>query len=657
MSFLKLLAVMTLGAIVALGCKPREEVPESGTLATEGSVNATKLDAIDVSFFMPQVTPQAKQAGMAISVKEAGGCASGVPANQCGPILSAAYFKQIVEKVPRYKETKDMFTDFRGNPVGRSVEQAYNNLFISAFRYDPCAPAAHKAKDGPGNFSKDNQCEAELRFVVQHWDENGKPADQGLHIGVNLTKEESHALLAELIALKQFAASKGINTNGVPIGIHPAMDPSKASAAVAKKFFNKVKKISKDFSGTAITKGVATFITLARKDGGVRWQWALTAQPQKKQVGSDPEKFVFGPQVVSVGAPNIQGAGLGKFGPSVGIEVFRDKDNNRVSEVVPSSLTADPLSDLANTILFTKGGNKSPTDQIKDLDGKPLTAFNAKTGKQQPITINSLIGFSLAVENPRITFLKPRPNDPDLGGFIGECSACHIQTPGRLRLYQALGINSQAEAALEAKVPTKYKAPSGITATMLNIVREEYQSSNPNSLEGNYVFLNMGWHDSFANKRNHPSINMRTINETAEVVHYINNKMMKEAKPGGESEEAGSMTVVNCKAPANNQQIRGAKFEFNDGKVMQVTASVPDARFSSGVREVVYKTLLTKKPAIGGSSVSLDFGGGKLLVKGPKNNLRGSVKLQLPKQGTTEVSAPSDLSGTDRVSNGFVCQR
>src|SRR5690606_10909329 len=96
----------------------------------------------------------------------------------------------------------------------------------------------------------------------------------------HLTKKETRQLLGDLISLRAFALKNGVKTNGVPIGIHPAFLSNDMEFKQA--FFSRVRHIATKWSGDAVTKGIATFITLAREGGGVRWQWSLTARIGKK---------------------------------------------------------------------------------------------------------------------------------------------------------------------------------------------------------------------------------------------------------------------------------------------------------------------------------------------------------------------------------------
>lgn len=545
------------------GCKPRND-SESQVLAKDGHKKLKgRVDSLDVSFFLPPVTAENIQKGQVVHVGAAARCGVEAPSQLpgCGPILSKSYFKQIAlghgpiapnhvfkqglpaePGVPRFMEAKDMFTDFAGkqkNPnlsVPQRLEKAYGNLFISSIRFDPCAPTVHKFSDKK-KFSKEDQCERELRFVVQHW-ENGKPADQGLHVGVRQTKEESERLLRDLVRLKLFAAKNNIFTNGVPIGPHPAMA---LGSPIRSQFFQMVKKICTDYGGDAVTKGIATFITLARPGGGVRWQWSLTGKVIDTPIGNgkgENQKFKFDGAVVIPGVANIRGnvrspSGLfvaaGESNPglafmkrikSVGFEVFKDPDHDdkRVTDVSPPSAVVPELALLTNTELFKIEGNTSlkpnKKNKLVDLDGNDLMV------KGKRANLQALIEVSHFVENPIRSFLKFRPKDPSPKGVIGECSACHIQTPGRLRAYAELGLSDKKAEEMDRSFKVRYVAKKGITQKLHPVAKEEYIASN-------YLVLNFAWHDSFPNKRVHPSINMRAVNETAEVVRYINDEMMK----------------------------------------------------------------------------------------------------------------------------------
>jgi hypothetical protein len=594
--------VLVLGLLALLSCKPRQD--NSAVLAETGSNDASLalgIDAVDVSFMLPPVDQEAIAAKMVIPASAAGQCGGNV--KDCGSILAPDYYRMIAEGhgpigkgalfpqglpreqgVPRFFETKDIFTDFAGKQrfptlsENQRLARSYKNMFISAIRFDPCAPAAHQLGDNFA-FSPAKSCEPELRFVVQHW-ENGKPADQGFHIGVHLTQKETRQLLGDLVALRAFALKNGIKTNGAPIGLHPAFKSS--NMEFKKAFFDRVRNIATKWSGDAVTKGIATFITLAREGGGVRWQWALTARIGKKPMDNnagkdqdDPKVRHFGPVIV-VGVANVVGSTLSPQGipmatvdpetgekitnaseafmkrpKSVGFEVFKDENGVRVTDVNPDSAVAPSMAIISNTELFKNMSVNDLDSKVKSLDGTTVKISRSL----HPPTANSpaeptlahLISESLAIENPLIAVIKPRKHAPNAGKTVAlkECSTCHIQTPGRLRLLDAIKANPQQQAQIERKMATNYlnmAKLNGITAAPNPIAMEEYRASN-------YVVLNFAWHDSFGSKRVHPSVNMRTVNETAEVVRYIRENMIGKGSgsTSGQSESTNSeFSFLGC---------------------------------------------------------------------------------------------------------------
>jgi hypothetical protein len=566
---------------VAAGCKARKDGDHGSAVRAAGSQQkkapgdlsgVETLDAMDISFLLPQARPQAL---LRINVSDVGRTEAG---EELGPLLDFRYFDEMTRVVPDFMEARDLFTTGAGVPIpGKTKDDVFKNLFISAFRYDPCAATEYKAdakSDALLPPTPDAACEPELRLVAQHWfpnldpvtkqpikDDDGhddfKVGDNGFHLVYRIDLQERVTVLQELIRLKALYkdlartdATPVKDTNGQSIGLHPGFelkDPAKA-----KEFGEAVRDVIMGHMGFKRLKGVASMITRGLTNPNrTRWQWTLTVNANGLPV----------PQAAPFAAGN-HFAGRVFDGPSknIGFEVTPDP-NTRVQtgNIVPKSTSlayggTDARARLKAGTTGSPVSGMSPPSLIETLLSPPQiagkamsaqaslttfapTAFTDAAAKPTTATGPLLLAIeaAFAAENPRLRFLKPQPHlgPENLLAGINDCTSCHIETPARLRAEKFMqGFDA-------TKVRTRFPDVPGITGTMRQDVRDEYIAGAETA--ESYIVLNMAWHTKFTpagtKAQIFPSTNGRTINETVDVVKFIREEMPKRVALGGQPSE------------------------------------------------------------------------------------------------------------------------
>jgi hypothetical protein len=568
------LLVSSLSIVAALGlvagCKRRSAHDMgSDVLAANDSkpFTAADIDAVDVSFFLPPATAANITGGLVLRASELGECGGSVipklferrrdaqdpvENDTCGALISKQYFEELFRPeseggVPRMDEARGFDVKTNGRLDFAKIDKIWREeLFVSAVRYDPCAPTAHTAFDPPTQPFSDlaKQCDPEFRLVVQHW-VDGKPADAGFHVGGRLTSAGSKAALAQLIELKEAFRGR-VRTDRVPIGRHPALElPSTEAEA-----FSRIKKIVKRFSGSAVTKGIAVFVTLDAPalpaqghrpalKAGTRWQWAFTSRNDITVLSDSAEDptVVFSGQVTTFGVPNVQGnqmleinqtlhtPGGDTQAPSLGV-LAANLDAQGITRSVGFEVRASEAGNVHYALLSPTSSAK--TDLVRlDSDfavkGKKLDdQAGPSDGADSPKTIRDLLDLAVGMENPMRTFVAPR-REGIQDGFVGECSTCHIETPGKMRYLKAAGMTEE-----QLSLPSRYQGTVGVTE-MIKESRDAYESND-------YVLLNMSYHDTFK-MGVHMSVNQRVINETAEVVRFIRAEAAGQLGPGWQSDK------------------------------------------------------------------------------------------------------------------------
>jgi hypothetical protein len=491
-------------ALAFVACKTAAPHSRGSAVKDDGAAEAfdlSKTEPMDFSFLLPQITQANLDANLFIRASETGQCGEGAG---CGPLFSFEYLQDIAAGLANRTRPEIDFNRAKGLDLDGSPEklrEAYDSLFVSGLRYDPCAPTAHVARDdlspAKNKFSTNEQCEREFRLVIQRW-KGGKPADQGFHIGMRLTADQSRRLLGDLLKLKQFAEKNGISTVNRPIELHAALADS---SPIRVEFFNRVKKLIQRHAGDKITKAVAVMITLPIANG-TRWQWSITTRaPQVLGPQTDPVVH-FGGKAVILGTPNVKG---NKFITERRTFVSETGDDTKTIRAVGFEATkvgaeAQTRLDPESTVVPDLIKLSNPTlvkDPQKLPDAKALEILNT----------------AVKMENPFRATVAPRKEAAPLE-FVGECSACHIETPSKLRYMEVRG--DVDETTLSEHMPS---LDTTITTQLPEAARSAYLKGAQNAAT-NYVVLNFAWHELFGGPV-HPSINQRTANEAAEVVRYI----------------------------------------------------------------------------------------------------------------------------------------
>lgn len=104
------------------------------------------------------------------------------------------------------------------NNASAQSESMYENLRAVAFRFDPCPPLKSVA----------NTCLPEVRIVWQpvYFEKMSnlyEAEDAGIHTFYRLNSAQYKTVIAELLHIKNNFESKGVTTESVPLGVHPAL--------------------------------------------------------------------------------------------------------------------------------------------------------------------------------------------------------------------------------------------------------------------------------------------------------------------------------------------------------------------------------------------------------------------------------------------------
>jgi hypothetical protein len=567
------------GLGIAPGCKVRQADDQGSGVRAAGAKTqkapndfsgVEKLDAMDISFLLPQVRPGAP---LQVKVSEHGQTEAG---EDLGPLLEFSYFDELgaANGVPEFMEARDLFRTGSGAENGKTRQDVYDSLFISAFRFDPCASTEYRAQpkaDALFPPTPDAACEPEIRLVAQHWfpnvdpttkqplkDKNGdddvKVGDNGFHLVYGIAPQERFVVLQELLALKELykKLSAGKDTNGEPVGPHPGFEI--ADAAKAQEFAAAFHQLMMRHIGFKRLKGLASMVTRSLTNPNrTRWQWTLTFNQNGHPVpmaapftaGNKLEGGLFAGPAGSIGfevTPGPTGQ-TGQIVPKSTSLPYGDKnDKARLKAGTTGSPVAglSPPSLIETLLSPSQVIGKRMNDQV-DLTRFEDTAFNDPTAK--PTTTKGPLLLALeaayASENPRLRVVQPQPHlGPDgLLAGVNDCSSCHVETPGRLRAAAAM------QGFDESKIRTRFPGVPGVTGTMREDVRQEYLAGA--STNESYVVLNMAWHTKFSPagtpSQIFPAINQRTINETVDVVRFIREELPQRfaqgTQPGGGADD------------------------------------------------------------------------------------------------------------------------
>jgi hypothetical protein len=196
------------------------------------------LDVNDVSLLFPLVDAQgvAQEANL-LSLRSPG---------LGGPLLSDDTFAAVLASAAQPDDPAFAFTD----PGAWKVV---------GVRADDCAKLR----------ADDAACVPQLRLIAQPVAAGTAAAqDQALHLVFNVPAADFDALVDGLVALKK---SSGVPTNGVPLGVHPAM----AVEGAAGPFATGLKRLVAEHAGPANLFAVASMLTVrVRSNAPTEWRFS-----------------------------------------------------------------------------------------------------------------------------------------------------------------------------------------------------------------------------------------------------------------------------------------------------------------------------------------------------------------------------------------------
>ena len=368
----KLPMVKTYAALISAclwftACQAAESDPELRF------VNETNFDINDVSFLYP--LPASEQGNTLLKLSDEGGH---------GPLLREPDF----EKLP-------LLTEMLG-------DDAYAKMRIVSARLDLCAPKVPDVADAKA-------CPLSLiRLVAQpvtFKDDIARAEDAAIHLvyQVELSKE----MVEELGALKETSKAADAPTDGVALGIHPALAKEKGAGIYTTALGEfLLKHVGQDviFASSAF----ATFNAPLTQQ--TSWKWAKVPLFKSRVVGPGDEGF----KEAFEGTKIITAAKDPSSGEAALEHVF-SANGSRAGSVEPASLGFAPLTALV----------------VDDPPGhEESAAYNA----------------AYRIENPRSTIIP-----------AADCASCHLATPYRLAAEKKHGVFKSAEA---------FPAIDGITGKM-----------------------------------------------------------------------------------------------------------------------------------------------------------------------------------------------
>lgn len=381
-----------------------------------------------------------------------------------GNIMPKDFFTVVHDANFKEGVTKDIFG---------TLDEIYANTFISGIRYDPCAPQAFVAKSPGEPGTPVESCEGEFRLTAQYW--NPKPAngttnalaDAGLHFVYRMEKSEAPQVLTELQdAFHQTENCRVMlnNSPNKPIGPHPCLVGLDSNES--RDIDNGILFDGEKMEIFKRVKAVVLKNATASKLKGVA---IMVTKKDRPPTGGTRWEWKI--SVVQNGKLVVVPKMFMVEQSDSSVDNVGFNASGAVGTIVPTSngVHADVLNVLGD-----------PTKLAADKKELGLTAANN-------------------LENPRLTKL------PDLktGERGPDCTGCHVQTMARVRLVKASDFTAVGDLPLNPMHPKS---------------EDEYKSN------GNYIVLNFGYHPVRNTNDSHPSINQRTINETYDVVRFLNSK-------------------------------------------------------------------------------------------------------------------------------------
>jgi hypothetical protein len=347
------------------------------------------------------------------------------------------------------------------------------NWKVVAFRADPSAPGGH-----PSIVDKFGST-PQLRLIVQPVTvEAGKvkvhdftahlvysyaapkeAAKPGFLTAANQDEAKFRAILDDLGALKVMLKAKGIDTQGVPLGVHPGLRDSAGGAGFA-----------------------AAVRALLTRHVNVKNLFAMAFMGLPD---ASPEPWIF------VAASN---SGDGTFAagqvPAIGFkpaQMFDRKDGDPLVVPVPVPTNRNPITNFLLTPIGDRRG--VATSALFDPNVK-LNSTAQVNASGDPILDSD------GLTNSEIADLIANPEKSHF--FSNDCFSCHSESTRRAIL------------KLPASATFAYKLPNGVSGVEPAVV--------PTSI---WNVRNFGWFPA-GNGVISPTVSHRTANETADCVQFIN---------------------------------------------------------------------------------------------------------------------------------------
>lgn len=267
------------------------------------------------------------------------------------------------------------------------------------------------------------------------------------------------AILDDLAALKSQLKGKGIDTQGMPLGVHPGLKNGAADSGFAD--------------------GVRAFLTRRVKRENLS-SMAFMGLPSP-----GPEPWMF------VAARND---GNGAFAPAPvpalgfkSAQMFDRRDGDPLVFPTPLATNRNPMTNFAGT-------------QAADLRGvATLPLFDKAIDLSATARVNPSGALDAdGLTNREIADLIANPEKSHF--FTNDCFSCHSESTRRAIL------------SLPASASVGYKLPAGVSGVDPAVL--------PKAL---WNVRNFGWFPDFFNKGAvSPTVSQRTANETADCVQFIN---------------------------------------------------------------------------------------------------------------------------------------
>jgi hypothetical protein len=463
---------LLLGAVLSVAGVGLVLVPRPGGSVARAEANQApkpRFDVCDVSILFP-IPASVDDVSALISVDE--------PLSDGGPTAwPAAAFQMMLDTI-----RSDVGSiAFSGGAKRVGLKPGFDsrtNWKVAGIRVDPTAPGASEAivaKFGetpqirvivqPVTVSDDGKVTVHdfAAHLVYSYVTGLEPADPGFLPRAVPDRDRFRAILDDLARLKSSLKVAGIDTQGMPLGVHPGLKG--------------------DTTAKNVTAQLRAFLAKhlsESKLGGM----AFLGIPSDA-----PEPWIFGGlqrtsdgKYVPALSANLSGAaaqGLDVQGGRSGEVVPTPRPMNRVAITNNLALALADRRGVSTAALF---GNidqtflDAPAVIGQDADGNPVV----DPGADGPLRNRDIADF---IANPQATHF-----------FSADCVSCHTETRRR-------------KVLLLPDSPLRYMRPDGISGV------------DPSVLPGeDYNVRNFGWFQ----RGGGPTVTLRAGNETASVVDFIN---------------------------------------------------------------------------------------------------------------------------------------